>query len=384
MWLCFLSVALHYVETRVISAKPARVTVSGSSHFLAIATVSDSTRALPPNLTVSVIRGTRMTHAHTVTGPCFSLGRAIAPFRHGFYATAPAAAMHWGNPGPQFARIVPPLSEFMRLDRGSIPYGETFAVSHQGNLLAFCSPFGTMDCMVTNGFTNLSRKLQNPDDQVTLFALAVGVSPNGSSLATVSRHRSGAVLQIFGADGGLIESFTIPHEGELTTRSKSPFLHFTDERNILLGLPEISRVLAYRWMGNKWIVLRDSAIQFSVISSFGAKQVITLTADGKLQLFDKSMTFKGEQIVGKTLNGGKFVGIAGGTIWVVLVEETADDRRVHFYSTQGSAAWRGVLWFVGFLVLAALMYAAHATWDFGRLFSKASKKKGPRREIKYV
>jgi hypothetical protein len=314
----------------------------------------------------------------------FSRARGL-PYLDGFFATAPASSTRWGDPGPLLARIVPLSHEFLRIQRTSIPYGETFAASLRGNLLVFCSPFSSLTCLLTNGFTNATRKLENPTDNLQLFGLGIAVSPNGSTIAIAARDiENRAVLQLFEANGRLVESFTIPHESPLSCRSKSPFLYFIDERNVVLGLPEISRVFIYRNSMNRWTLLRHAQMPFESISPFGQSQFVTITRHGRVQIFDKWFALRAEAIVSKTINDGQFVSVAGGGNWAAIIEEAANERKLHFYSTKGSVWWRGAIWFAVFLALALLMYYLSATYELGKLFTKAHRKKGQRWETKYV
>jgi hypothetical protein len=109
-----------------------------------------------------------------------------------------------------------------------------------------------------------------------------------------------------------------------------------------------------------------------------------MTGRQKTPRINKTFSLRGETIVSKTINDGRFEGIAGGGSWIALLEEDVGERKLHFYSTQGSQWTRGIVWFVAFVALAAVIYYMNATLDMGRLFSRVSKKKGQKREMKYV
>jgi uncharacterized membrane protein len=183
--------------------------------------------------------------------------------------------------------------------------------------------------------------------------------------------------------GDTIAVFDIP-EYAVAARSKPPFLHFHDERNLVVAVPELAKMFHYRNTVNGWQLIRFIDIEFEAISDFGVKQFVALTAGGKLHLIEKAFVQKSLVIVPKTLNGSKFVAVAGGGGWVAILEQSERHRRLHIYSNETSPAWRGVAWFAGFLMLAILIVLIRGRMDCGKLWSKVNKKKGQRREFKYV
>jgi hypothetical protein len=187
------------------------------------------------------------------------------------------------------------------------------------------------------------------------------------------------VLHLFTAfSGDTIAVFDIPNY-PVSARSKPPFLHFHNERNLVVGIPELAKMFHYRNTVNGWQLIRFLDIEFEALSDFGVNQFVALAADGKLNIIEKVFTQRNLQIIPRTLNGSRFVAVAGGGRWVAILEQSEGQRRLHIYSNEASPAWRGVAWFAAFLMLAILIVLIRGRIDCGKLWSRVNKKKGQRR-----
>lgn len=363
---------MKYVSTLSVSAKTARVTLAGSKHLLAFAGVSDSISALPPNLYVYSIGAQFLSRIQTVNGPCFSLGRALVPFRHGFYATAPASAYRWGDPGAIMVRIIPPMDEFTKISTTNIPFGETFASSYSGNVQIACSPYSEKYCIVIK--KNISTILKTKES-TKYFGLGVAISPNGSVIATLSSGANNyALLHFYDEDLNVISSFSIPHDPELTPRSSQVYLYFRDERHIIVGFFNMSHVHVYKNTVNGWLLDQTYNLPITAMAPID-DNLATLTIDGRVQVFDHSFVSRGEEIVPRSMLGSKFTSIAAGRGWFAVLEESQNKRKIHVYSTIRHPIWRTLGLFTVLILIAFVSVFIKVKVDMGRLLNRVLKKK---------
>ena len=337
--------------------------------MLAVAEVSDSLGALPPNLIVYSV-GQAVTRASAISGPCYSLGYSLVPFHFGFFASAPASAHRWGDPYPVIARIFPPAHQFVKLSQPHIPYGETLGASYTGNVVVACSPFSQRDCIITD-LRNSTSTLRADDDILT-FGLGVGVSPNGTVSAVLSRNTRDSIVQFFKKDGTLMGSAKVGVDIDL--RDRRPVLHFRDERHLYVAVPSAQKLFMFKLTVNGWILMEYREHSFTAFASLGNRGFVTVTTDGRIVIMDKNFVARTEEIVPRSLNGGKFVEIAAGDDWFAVLEEASNRRRLHIYSMKGSRMIRGVLWFVGTCGVVMFVMFARGQVDGARLSRSKSKR----------
>ena len=364
LWAC-----LRRFPARKVSSKPARVTIAGSRHMLAVAEVSDSLGSLPPNLIVYSV-GQMLSKADTISGPCYSLGRALVPYHFGFIASAPAAAFRWGDPHAIIARVFPPAHEFVKVKEARAPYGETLGASKLGNVVVACSPLSSCKCLVTD-LKNRTWDLK-ADSDIRMFGLGVAVSPNGTVVAVLSRDSRDSVIQFFKNDGTELARLKVGVD--IDPRSASPILHFRDERHLYLALPSAQKMFMFKVTVNGWILMEYKERNFISVAPTGDRGLISVTTDGRVTLLDKDFDVRWEEIVPRSVNGGRFVDIAAGDDWFAVLEESSNKRRLHVYSMKGSRLLRGIFWFIGSCAVVLLVMFTRGHIDASRLPRSKSKR----------
>ena len=357
-----------------VSSKTSKVSISGSRSFLAIAEPSNMWDALPPSLSIYSVR-TAVARVQSVTGPCSSLGRQLVSFNLGFFATSPNSAYRWGDPGPIITKIIPPGQQATILPF-NVPYGEVFATSHQGNTQIACSPLSD-DCIIVTG--NQTQHLKK-SSEIRHFALSAAISPNGTSIATLSSlHESKIVLEIYNQKASKITEFKMPCDIILNPRSKPPFLYFKDEKHLILVLFQQGTVITYKLTVNGWILDHTTNLQITSIAPF-KNGFLTLTSDGRVQYFDDTFTMNGEEMVPRIIADSSFEQITAGTDWFAVLEDSIYRRKLHIYTTRSCVASKTVGILTGFLAVGIVVYYFHQKYEEQKMFPKAFRK----RDIKEV
>lgn len=246
--------------------------------------------------------------------------------------------------------------------------------------MVLCSPYSNGGCILSKTFTNTTTDLEKPSG-VSLFGLGVAVSPNGTVVAALSRGTGNMLNLHFITNEVMSASFSIPMDGKVTLRRKTPFLHFSDERHLYMGLPEISKIFVYKNTVNGWIMMKVYDMPMSAMASMGADFVV-VTEDGRVQIVDKNFVQKGDEIVPRSIVNGKFTEVAAGANWFAVMEESADRRRLHVYTTKGSRFMRGLLFLVLSFAFMIIILYVRVNSDMGQILGRLKKKSG--REAKSV
>ncbi|OHS97710.1 hypothetical protein TRFO_36038 [Tritrichomonas foetus] len=376
-FVCHIFSSFRPFKTIKISSKPARVSMAGFKHFLAVAEISDSINSFPPHLVVYMIGPSSITTMMNVPSPCYSLGTQLVPFQSGFYATAPASAFRWGEPGPLFYRILPPIYRDFRLsDYPRIPYGETFATSFKGNLQILCLPFSINrkpDCLVIEGNSTISLK---PPTPVSLFGQAVAASNNGSIIVTVSKESDdNAIVHFFSNHGKLFTSFEIPHSVPITGRSKPPIIQFLDDRTVIAAFTEINKIFLFRLTNNGWAMKQTSEISISSFSQSG-QNIMTVDKNGNVLILDRVSFFQRNVAeIPKLLKNSEFTDISTGKDWFAVLEESENKRIIHVYSSKESPLLRGIAIFVVFSVIAFIGILVRANLNVNRVMKNITRRR---------
>ncbi|KAH0794054.1 hypothetical protein GPJ56_001932 [Histomonas meleagridis] len=360
------------MHTLKISSKPSTITISGSNNLLAVSYNSDSISAFPPNLSVYNIGPSFILKEQTVDGPCFSLGRSIAPFQSGFFASAPASSFRWGDPGSLILKLLPPFEEFQKLPYPNIPYGETLSSSKSGNLVIACTPLSSSDCLLIEG-----RKIRalNAPVSTNLFGLSVAVSPNSSHICTISSSVEGnSLLHFFNNQGNLIATFTLPHNPPLTARSYPPFIQFLDEKHVIVSFFDVSKILLYKNTNNGWVLVQTHDTDAKSMSLIG-KNIVSLSRDGKVQILNKDFDVLNQEIVPKTFQKSAFTKVTGGSDWFAVLEESPEKRRIHIYTMRMNPFVKGTGIFILFLVIVAVYIFLRTKLDFSRFINRLERRR---------
>lgn len=379
----FILSQFNYFNSVKISSKPAKVEISGFKHMLCVAEVSDSINSFPPHLVIYSIGQSRVGAIQTITGPCYSLGTQISTFRFGFYATAPASAFRWGEPGPLLYRIIPPVFTMQRLsDFPQIPYGESFATSNKGNLQILCSPFSSSDCIILT--ENNITKLHSPSSSIDLFGHGVAVSKNGSIIITISRdiESGNAIVNFFSNTSSKITSFTVPHSPAITSRTKQPIIQFLNERQVGIVFPEIHKFIIYKYSSfDGWSVMKELETPIESFTQID-QNIISVTSEGTVIFYDRlSYITREEIIVPKQIQkNGKFTKITSGKDWFAILEESPDQRVIHVYTSRHSPLLRGIAIFVIISLITIIGIVLKENINVNKVMKKINRK---RNQYKY-
>jgi len=277
-----------------------------------------------------------------VPGACSSFGRAITPFRFGFFASSPQSAFKWGNPGPLLTKIIPPVHFSQNLGTPTIPYGETLASNEKGSIVIACSPFSSDNCLIIA--ENWTKKFKGQPGS-SFFGISVALNPSGTTIATLSKGSDGfASIQLYTANGDLISMFNIPHNPPISLRDKQPYMHFFDDKHLVVCLYGISKMIKYKNTVNGWLPENPIEIPGIVVSQYD-QSYITLSQDGVFQIHDDNFATKYEDIIRRNIVGSKFTAIVGGKNWFAALEDSKTHRSLHVYSSISSGLMRGLFVF---------------------------------------
>ena len=381
--LAFLFVSLvfsdfHRFSSIQVSAKVARVSIAGRKDMLAVSEIPDSIKSFQSHLVVYLVGASSVGTFQTVSGLCYSLGTQLKPFQYGFFATAPAASFSWGKPGALLYRIVPPTFTFESFDdQRLIPYGEVFATSKDGKTQCLCSPFSAPDCLVVR--SNQTFKI-SPPTSLSLFGQGVGCSPNGSTLVVVSKSLNGdEIIQVYSKEGNLLSQFEVQHEPPMQSRSKPPIVTFLDEGFVVIGFPEIGKVIFMSYSNNEWNIKKSSNMNFVSLSNY-QKQIITVSKDGLISFIDR-VTFyqKRVMIVQKEFDDSAFTDITAGSDWFAVLEESANQRKIHIITSKRSPLVRGVMIFLCFAALSFMTILIRTNVNFKHIYKTFFKRRNTKR-----
>lgn len=374
----FIFSQFTYFQSVKISSKPAKVEIAGFKHMLGVAEISDSINSFPPHLVIYSVGQTRVGPIHSVASPCYSLGTQLASYQFGFYATAPASAFRWGEPGPLLYKIIPPVFAMQRLsDFPRIPYGESFATSNKGNLQILCSPYSSSDCILINE-SNV-KKLKSPSTSIDLFGHGVAISKNGSIIVTVSRDISNgnAIVNFFTDLNDEILTFEVQHDPPITSRSKRPNIQFLSDKLVGILFPEISKYIIYKHSSiYGWSSFKTLDMPIESYTQID-QSLLTLTKDGIVSFYDKISFFRREEIeIPKQIDkDGEFTKITSGKDWFAVLEESPNQRIIHVYTSRTSPLLRGIAIFVIFSLVAIIGIAMKENININRIMKKISRKR---------
>ncbi|EAY10595.1 hypothetical protein TVAG_281950 [Trichomonas vaginalis G3] len=345
------SVHIHYIEGKRLSKKTSMVTLQGSDKYLAIGEVSDSISRFPPRLNVYSIGTSKILSSTSIQGQDASLGYAIAPIKNGFIASSPQAAFRWGKPGPILTKIYSSRTIHETLNSSYIPYGETLAASLYYKFVIACSPFENKGCYIIN---ETHRIIQAPDN-VTLFGIAVAVSPSGRYYATMSRDHSRPVsIHIFNSSDEIENSFKIVHNPLIDLQQARPYLHFDNDNSMIAGFPEIGKVFSYKRSTVGWVTEHPADIEMTSISKSGS-YFITVNRDGEVKFFDNLFKEVDSINVQRSIKNSNFTKIVGGDTWFAVLEDDGNERTLHIYSTKSSNYFHA-LFIVALLLVTSILY----------------------------
>lgn len=366
-----------YFQSFSISSKPAKVEIAGFKHMLGVAEISDSINSFPPHLVIYSVGQTHVGPINSVMSPCYSLGTQLASYQFGFYATAPASAFRWGDPGPLLYKIIPPAFTMQKLsDFPRIPYGESFSTSHKGNLQVLCSPYSTTDCIIINE-SNIT-KLKSPSDSIDLFGFGVAVSKNGSIIVTVSRGISNgnAVINFFSNLDSKFFTFEVQHNPPINSRSKPPIIQFLNDKQVGILFPEIDKFIIYRHSSlYGWTSFKTLDISIESFTQID-QTLLALTKNGVVHFYDKISFFKQDEIaVPIQIADGEFTKITSGKDWFAVLEESPNQRFIHVYTSRTSPLLRGIAIFVVFSLVSIIGIAMKENVNISRIMKKLSRKK---------
>lgn len=387
--ICSLSTApIKHLQTIKVSSKPFQINIASNSFNLAVSHVSDSMNSLPPNLSIYTIGISFAALEQVVTGPCYSLGRSLAPFEFGFYASAPSSAFRWGDPGSLLVKAIPPLEKFYKVPYKGVPYGETMGVSNRGDFVVACSPLEKDDnCLMIeqnpsgkDEDTIEKIKILKIPERVELFGLSVCVSGNGSVIAVISKLKGfddNLVLSLF--DRWLnkeIKKFIIPLNGrKISVRESCISMMFLDEKHLLLGLSDKDKIMMYKkTTGNDWVLSNSLNINILSMGKID-NNIIVNTKDGTVKIIDKNFVIKNQIKLTKTINNGTFTKITGGKDWFAILEESSDERKIHIYTVRIPSFIKCFGIFLLFVLLVVFYIFIRSKIDFSRIISKLQKRK---------
>lgn len=361
-----------------ISSKPSKVEIAGFKHMLSIAEISDSINSFPPHLVVYSIGQTRAGPIHSVSSPCYSLGTQLASYQFGFYATAPASAFRWGDPGPLLYKIIPPAFSMQKIsDFPMIPYGETFSTSNKGNLQVLCSPYSASDCIIMS--ENNITKLKKPSESIDLFGYGVAVSKNGSIIVTTSRNitNGNIIVNFFSSLNNEYFTFEVHHNPPITSRSKHPNIQFLNDKQVGILFPEINKFLIYKYSTiYGWTLFKTLDIQMESFTQID-QLLISISKDGTASFYDKVSFFKRDEIEisKKIIKYGEFTKITSGKDWFAVLEESPNQRVIHVYTSRTSPLLRGIAILIIFSVVAIIGIALKENVNINRLLKKIIRKR---------